>query len=232
MKKKILLTIFILILVIVVSVLSMYFYKYNLLKKIGNADLEFTKASNFYFEVKPESTNSTPYDVKEQLYVKDNKSARLRYTNNDELSERYYIDLDNKTMNIVSENDKSYRKIESDTFVGYNGLTGLPSLLNYANSLVNNEYTFTDKIKVLSELSKISTETVNETKCISICLTNKDEEYSEKVWLNNESLLPVKVEVHNTDGVQVMNYTFEKGTVKDENVTFADIDNYNSIETN
>ena len=80
---------------------------------------------------------------------------------------------------------------------------------------------------MLSSLHNISTEKEDNTEYIKISLEEKENNYNETVWLNKETLLPVKVEIGNN----VRNYVFEKDNVTDEDVNFSET-NYTLVEPN
>lgn len=227
MKKKIVLIVIVLILIILIAIASVYVYRYNLLKNIGNAGIDFTESDNFYFEVIPssneEENNSNSH---QQLYVKGDKSARYSLTNNT-ITQRFYIDTQNNTMTVVDEQNKSYSIVNTETIVGNKGLSNLPEIFNYATSMVSNEYDFKSILGILSSLHNISTEKEDNTEYIKISLEEKENNYNETVWLNKETLLPVKVEIGNN----VRNYVFEKDNVTDEDVNFSE-NNYTLVESN
>lgn len=227
MKKKIVLIVIVLILIILIAIASVYVYRYNLLKNIGNAGIDFTESDNFYFEIIPSSNEEeNNSNLHQQLYVKGDKSARYSLTNNT-ITQRFYIDTQNNTMTVVDEQNKSYFITNMETIVGNKGLSNLPEIFTYATSMVSNKYDFKSILGMLSSLHNISTEKEDNTEYIKISLEEKENNYNETVWLNKETLLPVKVEIGNN----VRNYVFEKDNVTDEDVNFSET-NYTLVEPN
>lgn len=219
MKKKVFLIILVVVLIIFTIAVCTYVRRYNLLKNIGNAEINFTASDNFYFENIQNDLTS------QKLYVKENKSARYSLTNNS-IMQRFYIDTQNNTMTVVDEVNKSYFVTNMQNVVGNKGLSNLPEISNYAITIASNEYNFKSALGIILSLHNISTEKDGDIEYIKISLIEKEKNYKETVWLNKATLLPVKAEIGN----DIRNYVFEKDNVTDENVNFSEVNQYTLVE--
>lgn len=215
-RKPLLIILFILVIFIILS----FIYKYNLLKKIGNAELNFEKNDNFYYEIIPdENEQLSDTNLHQKLYVKDNKSVRY-ILNNNIVKQRYYTDTQNNSMTVVDEENKKYFVINMQAIVGNKAITGLPELYISAYSLALNEISLFDKIKIIASIKNIKVEG-EDIKYIKISTWNKN-----VIWINKESFLLEKAEIENN----IRKYIFEENNVTEREVTFSNEDMY--TETN
>lgn len=222
MKKVIVRVAIGIVVIIIAFIICTYVYKYNLLKNIGNAEINFTENDNFYYKI-IQSGDEEKENFEQQLYVKENKSAKYSAINN-KATQRFYIDTEKSTMTVVNEEDMSYSIIPMTTIVGNRAISNLPKISNYATEIALTEIDLKSVIDVLGSLKNVSKEKDGEQKYIKILFNESN--YNEVVWLDEETLLPVKAQIENN----VRNYIFEKNNVTDENVNFLNADNYTLIE--
>lgn len=207
-----------LILLIIIIGLFIFFKNNNnnksILTKVGEAAVNIRESKNFYYEV-----NSNYEDVGDyKIWVDGNKIA-FQISNS---TENYinYVDLDKGETYIVNEDNKTYSKTENIPAIAQNGGTFVnpPAVFSIAmNSSLNGE---DEEFKNMLDSIEISEEEYKGEACYKI--TYKENEIEEITYFNKDSLLPIETII----GEEKREYTINKNSVEENDVTFSDIDLY------
>lgn len=207
-----------LILLIIIIGLFIFFKNNNnnksILTKIGDAAVNIRESKNFYYEV-----NSNHEDVGDyKIWVDGNKIA---FQISDS-TENYinYVDLDKGETYIVNEDNKTYTKTENIPAIAQNGgaFVNPPAVFSIAmNSSLNGE---DEEFKNMLDSIEISEEEYKGVACYKI--TDKENEIEEITYFNKDSLLPIETII----GEEKREYTINKNSVEENDVTFSDIDLY------
>ena len=207
-RMNILKGIIITICVIIILFSINYFYKYSIINKISNKNIEYQSSENFY--IKSVSTNGNENIIQEFWYL--NGKYKEKVSSNSEIKWVNYGEIGKNQISFVDKEKKAYKTLN-------------PSI-NYKEdifSIVPNEITslIDKKVRIIMPIV-LSIKKEND--------TYKLEYENKKVVINKENLFPITDSIKNGNSNSVVTYEININQVNESDISTPSLEGYEIIE--